>query len=106
MVMRKQRRLSWIVGAALSLLTGGCSEVSYHAAMDGESGKAVESSRRWEVRLPYESGEEMSIKSVSGNEVLLSEARDDFYLVRIPLDNVGKPGSPKHLKIEHGESCE
>jgi hypothetical protein len=104
--MRKQRRLNQIVCAAFSLLAVGCAEASYHAAADGEAGESLASSQRWEVRLPYESGRELSILNVSADEVLLSEGGDDFHLVRIQLDGAGRPASRKHQRLPHGDSCE
>ena len=46
------------------------------------------------------------IERASGDDLLLSEAQDQFHLVRIPLGKDGRPGVLSHLQLDRGDSCE
>ena len=96
--------LLWRSAPALLLVLAGCSK--YQSYRDGGFGDEIAATQRWEVQLPYASGQELIIEDPSANELLLYESKGRFHLTKIPLDGNGRPGLPMHRELERGDSCE
>lgn len=86
----------------LSLLVISCSK--YQSFDESEQGETILKSRRWEVKLPYKSGKNVTIDLSRPAELLMYESGGDFHVVRIPLETKGEPGIMRYAKLDEGKN--